>query len=117
MIARPHAQYLAEMAELTCRFEELAEALRPVAGESDTMHVPVSVVRNLIRFCESGLARLQKVAEYLPDEALAEIIAAGDRCSGAGDLDAHIPSNIPSATEGRLPVLERQDDGDGIIFT
>jgi hypothetical protein len=62
--------------DLTSRFEELAEAFKPIPGEIDTMIVPVSVIRRLMKFCESSLSRLQKVAQYLPDEALAEILAA-----------------------------------------
>jgi hypothetical protein len=76
MIATPRTRYLADVEDLTSCFEELAEAFNPVPGEIDTMIVPVSVMRRLMQFCESSLSRLQKVAEYLPDEALAEILAA-----------------------------------------
>jgi hypothetical protein len=79
MTATPRAKYLTEMADLTARFEELAEALKPVRGEIDTMIVPVSVMRRLMQFSESSLSRLQKLAEFLPDEDLAEILAADER--------------------------------------
>ena len=84
--AKPRAQYLFEMQELTARFEELAEAFKPVAGEVDTMIVPISLLRNLMRFCESSLARLQKVADHLPDEILSEVLAAGDRGGEASNV-------------------------------
>jgi hypothetical protein len=76
MIVTPRTRYLTEVEGLTSRFEELAGAFKPVPGEIDTMIVPVSVMRRLMQFCESNLSRLQKVAEFLPDEDLAEILAA-----------------------------------------
>lgn len=91
MIASPRDRYLTEMQELACRFEELAEALRPVAGEKDVIVVPLSIMRRLMQFCEDKLARLQKVAEYadcLPDEAFVEILAAGDRRGEGSDVGA-----------------------------
>jgi hypothetical protein len=79
MTATPRAKYLAEMQHLTARFEELAEAFQPVPGETDLMRVSVLLMRRQMQFSESILSRLKKVAEFLSDEQLAEIPAAGAR--------------------------------------
>jgi hypothetical protein len=70
MIATPRAKYLAEMAQLSEHFAELAEAFKPSAGETDTMIVPVSVMRRLMDFVGRALAELQEIAGYVPDEVL-----------------------------------------------
>ena len=75
--AKSRDQYLAEVQELIARFEELEVAFRPAPGETTTMIVPVALQRNLMRFCETSLSRLQKVADFLSDEALSEVLAAG----------------------------------------
>jgi hypothetical protein len=63
-------RYLDEMTQLSEQFAELAEALRPVAGETDTMIVPVSLLRRLTNFVERGLPELREVACYIPNEVL-----------------------------------------------
>jgi hypothetical protein len=52
-------RYLDEMTQLSEQFAELAEALRPIAGETDTMIVPVSLLRRLTNFVERGLTELR----------------------------------------------------------
>ena len=64
--AKSRDQYLAEVQELIARFEELEVAFRPAPGETTTMIVPVALLRNLMRFCETSLSRLQKVADFFP---------------------------------------------------
>jgi hypothetical protein len=70
MTATSRTKYLAEMTQLSEQFAELAEALRPVAGETDTMIVPVSLLRRLTNFVERGLPELREVACYIPNEVL-----------------------------------------------
>jgi hypothetical protein len=91
MTATPRAKYLAEMQHLTARFEELAMAFTPVAGEIDTITISVLVARRLMDFCQSNLSRMKRAAEYLPDEALAEILAAS-----AGSERRGAPMPIPA---------------------
>jgi hypothetical protein len=86
----PRAKYLVEMARLSDQFNELREGLRPVAGETDTMIVPLSLIRRLLGFVEQGLGELRDIARYVPEEVLEGTLRTGTTASAAIDETFHL---------------------------